>query len=307
MLTSPDGEILAHTNIELLGSRIEKSLIINQNVLAGHYSQLYNEDAGHMISAISQPVSANEEIRGIAWVGFSQNTLNEIVNETLEKTRRRIIGVATFGLVIGFLGAVLLASMMTKPIKKMAQGAESIGQGKLDTVIRVQTNDELGSLAKDLNIMAKKLAELDQMKQDFVSSITHEFRSPLNAMGIHFDLLFKGHLGELNENQKESLTILKNNASRLAIFIDDLLDIAKIERGKMVINSSYFAIPSIIHETRDFYKVQADKKSIEITTEISDILPNVYADPDRTRQILTNLLNNAIKFTPDNGTIIYTG
>lgn len=304
MLTTPEGEILAHTDIQLLGNKVRKPLEINISASKEFFTQKYVNENNIEISAVSLPVSVDGKARGIVWVGFSQIILNKLVDETLQKTRKRIYGVASIGLLIGFLGAIILSSMMTKPIKKMAKGAESIGQGKLDTVIQVTSKDELGNLARDLNKMAKKLAELDQMKQDFLSSITHEFRSPLNAMGIHFDLLFKGHLGELNDKQKDSLSILKNNSSRLGMFIDDLLDVAKLERGKMVINGSLFNLSPIIRETADFYKVQADQKSISLKTESADELPQVYADPDRTRQILTNLLNNAIKFTPENGEII---
>ncbi len=300
MLTTTNGKIKAHTNINLLGSKIMKSLKIKASVLE---EQTYFNDKNEEISVMSTPVIIDGKSRGIIWVGFSQNILNKIVDETLRKTRKRILAVASTGLIIGIFGAIILSSMMTKPIKKMALGAKSIGQGKLDTVIQVKSRDELGNLAKDLNKMAKKLAELDQMKQDFVSSITHEFRSPLNAMGIHFDLLFKGHLGELNEKQKESLIILKNNSSRLRMFIDDLLDVAKLEIGKMVINSNFFNLTSVIKETFDFYKVQADQKEIKLQTELSNSSPEVYADQDRTRQVLTNLLNNAIKFTPENGII----
>lgn len=302
MLTMPSGEISAHTDVNLLGNRIQPPLKVTDDVLNAPFTQAYSHGEEEF-SVISHPVIIDGKPGGIAWVAFSQTVINNLIDDTLKKTRKRIIGVASVGLLMGVIGAIILSIMMTKPIKKMAAGARLIGQGKLDTKIEVDSRDELGDLAGDLNLMAEKLAELDQMKQDFVSSITHEFRSPLNAMGIHFDLLSKGNLGELNEKQLESLDILKKNASRLGVFIDDLLDVAKLERGKMVINSSLFDLGTVIKETRDFYRVQAEKKVISLEAEYAQDLPQVYADPDRTRQILTNLLNNAIKFTPEKGSI----
>ncbi|MFC2061157.1 ATP-binding protein [Elusimicrobiota bacterium] len=285
MITALDGEILAHTNIEQLGKKAKEP-----------------QDRREIFS-VTHPISINDRTVATAMVGFSRSFLDKKIHEALKNTRKRIFGVAALGLLIGFLGAVILSLMMTNPIKIMAAGAASIGEGKLDTVIKVRSKDELGTLAADLNKMAHKLAELDRMKQDFIASITHEFRSPLNAMAIHFDLLSKEKMGELNEKQKSSFNILKKNAKRLELFINDLLDIAKIERGKMEINNMDFELLPVINEIRDLYKVQADKKSIVIKTELPGELPDAYADPDRTRQILTNLINNAIKFTGANGSI----
>ncbi len=303
MLTTAKGDIKAHTDINQLGKKIEEPLIITDDMVNNSVMGSYVNKKSESVIINSSPVIIKSKNRGLVWVAFSQAVLNSIVDETLKKTRKRIVGVAGIGLIIGFLGAVVLSSMMIKPIKKMVQGAESIGSGKLDTVIEVTSKDELGSLARDLNKMASKLSELDQMKQDFISSITHEFRTPLNAMGIHFDLLFKGRLGEINEKQKESLEVLKNNASRLGMFIDDLLDIAKLEKGKMAVNMTEFNLTEVIKEIASFYKVQADQKDIVLNIELEEALPDVKADPDRTRQVLTNLLNNAIKFTGEKGRI----
>ncbi|MFC2048884.1 S1 RNA-binding domain-containing protein [Elusimicrobiota bacterium] len=204
-LVKPSGEITAHTNIELLGTIIDKKLLTDSGEIS------YTGSDGTLISALSQKIYIDNKISGIYLAGFNQNNILENITTALSETKKRIFGVALAGLIIGFIGAFLLSSMMTNPIRKMAEGADKIGRGKLETVIDVKSNDELGDLAKDLNLMAAKLAELDQMKQDFVSSITHEFRSPLNAMAIHFDLLTKGKLGQMTQEQIRSLVILKNN------------------------------------------------------------------------------------------------
>ncbi|MBN1384348.1 MAG: HAMP domain-containing histidine kinase [Elusimicrobia bacterium] len=302
-LIDTDKKILAHTETNLIGetdSTPETSKAISASEIL---IQSYISSSREEISDISSPVLVKGKKQGVAQIGFSQTVLNNIVKTSLAKTRNRIFGVAFVVLIIGILGATILAAIMTSPIKRMAHGADLIGQGKLDTKIEVVSKDELGDLAKDLNIMAEKLKELDEMKQDFVSSITHEFRSPLNAMGIHFDLFFKGQLGNITEEQKESLTILKNNAARLGRFIDDLLDIAKIERGKMEINPESFDVLSAADEVFQLMKVQAEKKGIELKLDIPKDLPKVFADPGRTSQIITNLVSNAIKFTPEKGKI----
>jgi len=303
MLTDTKGKILAHTDYNLLGNTVTDAAGVKTLSANELFVQTCFDKENREIFDITLPVFAGGKKRGLARIGFSQRVIHEIVEETLSKTRRRIFGVAVVVLIFGVAGAMVLAAMMTTPIKKMAQGAMLIGQGKLNTVIQVKGKDELSGLAKDLNAMAEKLKELDQMKQDFVSSITHEFRAPLNAMSIHFDLFFKGRLGEMTEEQKESLTVLKKNTTRLGKFINDLLDIAKIERGKMEINRQNFDLSSLINEIFQLYKVQTDQKKIEFKTQVQENLPGAFADPDRIRQILNNLVSNAIKFTPEQGII----
>ena len=95
-------------------------------------------------------------------------------------------------MLLGIVGALLLATFITRPIRTLRAGARKIGEGKLDHRIDVKSRDELGELADEFNLMAKKLGELDQMKQDFVSNVTHELRSPMTSIRGYMDLLLNG-------------------------------------------------------------------------------------------------------------------
>lgn len=302
-MIDPDGKILAHTDINFLEKIDNNASTVKARTKDALLLQTYIDDNGQNVSGFSLPVVVNDKRAATAIVGFSKNVIDKIIKDNLRKTGQLISGVAVAALVLGIIGALILAQMMTKPIKKMADGAALIGQGKLDTIIEVKSKDELGSLASDLNRMAEKLRELDQMKQDFVSSVTHELRSPLNSLGMYFDIFFKGQLGEINAEQKEALTFMKDATVRLSKFINDMLDTAKIERGKMEVIPQLFSLDSVINDVVRLYKVQADEKKIVLESELSPDLPDVYADPDRTAQVLNNLVNNAIKFTPESGMV----
>jgi len=303
MVSSPQGKILAHTDVSFLGTIANDAIAIKARLSNELVNQSYVSKEKENILDMALPIFINQNKMGIARIGFSEDTLHNIVEETLRKTRRRIFGVAVVMLIIGFIGAIIIAQMMTKPIKQMAKGAELIGQGKLDTTIAVKSKDELGSLARDLNKMSRQLKEIDQMKSDFVTSVTHELRSPLTSLTMYIDLFLKGGAGELNDKAKKFLTIMERSNNRLSRFIDDLLDMAKIERGKMEIKKEPLGILPIVSETVQLMKPQADEKDIEITMDISDNLPLVFVDGDRTRQIITNLLSNSIKFTPEKGKV----
>ncbi len=303
MVTGSQGKILAHTDVSLLGTVANDTIAIKARSSNELVTQSYLDKENQNILDIALPIFINQNKVGIARIGFSQDSLHEIVEETLRETRKRIFGVAVVMLIIGFIGAVILAQMMTKPIKQMAKGAELIGQGKLDTTIVVKSRDELEGLARDLNKMSSQLKEIDQMKSDFLASVTHELRSPLTSLTMYIELFLKGAAGELNEKAKKFLTIMEGSNNRLSRFIDDLLDMAKIERGKMEIKKEPLGILPIVSETVQLIKPQADEKNIEVTTDIPDSLPLVFVDGDRTRQIITNLLSNSIKFTPEKGKI----
>jgi len=303
MVTDNRGKILAHTDVALLGKRANDPVAAKAISSNEPATQTYvDKDKGNILD-VAMPILINENKMGMARIGFSQDALHDVVEEALRRTRNRIFGVAIVALILGFVGAIILAQMMAKPIKQMAKGAELIGQGKLDTRILVNSRDELGSLARELNKMSRRLQEIDQMKSDFLASVTHELRSPLTSLTAYIELFLKGGAGELNEKAKKFLTIMERSNSRLSRFIDDLLDMAKIERGKMEIRKETMEIMPLVSDTVEFIKPEANRKSIEIEMEIPEKLPLVFVDGERTRQIITNLLSNSIKFTEERGKV----
>ena len=303
VVTDPQGKVLAHTDVSLLGTVGNDTIAIEARSSNKLVTQSYIDKEKQKVIDVALPILINQDKAGVARIGFSQDSLHEIVEETLRETRRRIFGVAVVMLIIGFIGAIILAQMMTKPIKQMAKGAKLIGQGKLDAKIVVKSKDELESLARDLNKMSGQLKEIDQMKSDFLASVTHELKSPLTSLIMYIDLFLTGATGKLNEKAKKFLRIMERNSNRLSRFIDDLLDMAKIERGKMEVRKESLGIFPIVSETVELMKPQADEKNIEIAMNIPNNLPLVLIDGDRTRQVITNLLSNSIKFTPEKGKI----
>ncbi|MBN1621959.1 MAG: HAMP domain-containing histidine kinase [Endomicrobiales bacterium] len=303
VLVDDQKNITAHSDLAMLGSEVTDDVGIKafeaQDLLVQHFK----DKDGQEIADTALPVIIGGKRAATARIGFSQDVLNAIIKKTLDNTRNRIFGVAGVALLLGIFGSFILAQVMTGPIKQMTEGAKLIGQGKLDTVIDVKSKDELGDLAEDLNLMANQLKELDQMKSDFVSSVTHELRSPMTSIGMNLDLFLEGAFGKLNEEQHNTLKVMRDNASRLGRFINDLLDVAKLERGKMEINPAPMDVNPAIAGPAELAKVQANSKNIDLVIEIPEGVPQVNIDSDRIQQVVTNLLSNAIKFTPEKGKI----
>jgi signal transduction histidine kinase len=224
------------------------------------------------------------------------------IKTALAAARWRIGGMAVTSLAAGFLGAVLLARYLTRPIQTLRDGAKKIGAGSLHHRLPVTSRDELGDLAQEFNVMAEKLEELDRLKQEFVSNVTHELRSPLTSLRGYVDFLLDAP-DSLTGDQKEQLIVIKNNAARLAKFIDNLLDVAKIEARKIELYPEAVSLPEMAQEMAVFFRPEARGKRIAFSSQLPPETPPVWADRDKLTEIFTNLLSNAFKFTPAGGRV----
>jgi len=307
LFVDSENQILAHSNPQLLRQIVKDTIgtkaQVSQDLLIQAY-QLVSEEPRQEIIDVALPVFLGKDRKGTARIGFSKTVLEEIIEGTLHETRRRVLGVALGVLIFGLLGAFILASTMTRPIKVLVRGADLIGQGKLDTKIKVQRRDELGWLAGEFNKMAEKLKELDQMKKDFVSSVTHDLRSPIAAIESYVNEMLEGGVEEFAKTGIENLTTIKNNTIRLSHFINDLLDMARIEAGRMEIDPSLIDLSSLVKEVVAIFMPKAKEEKIDLRIELPIDLPKVFADGDRIRQVFTNLISNGIKFTAPGGRVV---
>jgi len=161
----------------------------------------------------------------------------------------------------------------------------------------------LRDFATQLEKANQELKKIDEMKSEFVSVASHELRTPLAAIKNAVQLILQGRTGEINENQKNFLSMADRNISRLTNILNDLLNLSRIESGKIDLKIEELDPRSTMEFIVSSLKPQADGKSIQLRTEIQKELPSVYGDREKIEQILTNLVGNAIKFTPEGGEI----
>ena len=185
-------------------------------------------------------------------------------------------------------GAAIYLSLSVSPITGV--------DGKIAGFLRV---------AKDITEKKRyerRLKELDKLKSDFVSNVSHESRTPLTAIKGSVDNMLDGLTGDLNEKQSRYLVRIKSNTDRLARLINDLLDLSKIEAG-IKLKPTNLDLATIAREVIESLRPVAAEKLITITIESPESALDAWADPDRIAEILMNLLGNAIKFTPTDGTV----
>jgi signal transduction histidine kinase len=260
--------------------------------------------------------------------------VNEIKEPAETLVRRQMTIIALF-FVSGIFAAYIVVSRISRPINLLAGYAKELPS--LDFTINEKSpfssieilplkyKDEVGRLADSFLFMQKELRknikeliettaakerikkemaeEANRSKSEFLANMSHELRTPLNHIIGFTELVVDKNLGELNAEQEEYLNDVLESSHHLLSLINDILDLSKVEAGKMDLNVSSISIQTILENAFVMIKEKAIKHQIELSTKIEDIPDSIIADERKIKQILYNLLSNAIKFTPDNGKI----
>lgn len=224
----------------------------------------------------------------------------------------------------------LTTEKLMRPIERLTTAVATISKtGDLTTKVDILSKDEVGQLGRAFNDMSTKLqstyATLEQriaektahlqqavlalerankMKSEFLANMSHELRTPLNAIIGFAEVLRDKIAGDLNEEQTDFVNDIHSSGCHLLQMINDILDLSKIEAGKMELQYGVFLVPEAIDEVHTILKGLASKKHLELKTVILTEVKNIEADRVKFKQVLYNLLSNAIKFTPENGKII---
>lgn len=274
------------------------------NASASRPQEVLSLKNGKNILSLSDEVLYGGNLVGTVFLGFYQDQVEEAIQESVLRIKQIVSYVGGVALLIGFIVSLVFAITLTRPIAKLTQGAQALGEGNLDTQIDIKRKDEIGVLAEEFNIMAMKLKELDQLKDAFVSSVSHELRSPLTAISGYVELLSMKPVNELNpEKVTKALKIIQESTTRLTSFVNDVLDAAKIKAGKMEIHKSPFDVKATSESVMGLFQPLFDKRKIIPAIQIAEGIPVVPADGEKVRQVITNLLSNANKFTPEGGSI----
>jgi len=303
----PDGKLVIHSDMEsqpglvgvqLKGSSTQKALSFEKF----SYQELLDEEGNEVLEAVWPLVARGEKI-GVARIGYYKKSIDDMIWQTLGRTIKRFIFVSMVTFIIGILGAIALAKSLTKPIQVLADGAQVIGSGKLDHQIQLPQKDEFGFLAERFNQMSSHLYKLDQMKNDFVHSVTHDLRTPLAAIKGYTELMSKGFVGELPDMAKVFLKNMLDAAEILERFVRHILDVAKIEAGKTELITSSFPLSELLEEVLVLFRPITGTHKIALVEDFKKDLPIITADKDEIRRVIYNLISNALCFTPEGGQI----
>jgi signal transduction histidine kinase len=202
------------------------------------------------------------------------------------------------------IGVVMIRRMEVRRFAdKQIALLETFADQAVVAIENVRLFHEIEGKTRELEVANERLKELDRLKSDFVSNVSHELRTPLTAIKGAVDLILREVAGPLNEKQTHYLNRVRSNTQDLAGLINDLLDLSKIEEGKIELHAAHVSFGGLLLEVMETIKPLATDKPIDL--EITTLEPSVivWADRDKVTQVLMNLIGNAIKFTPPHGRV----
>lgn len=209
-----------------------------------------------------------------------------------------------FMLVAIFVISMLVARRITQPIRLLQKEAKNIGEGKFDETIPIRTSDEIEELDEELHEMAKALKTLQQLREEFVFIAAHELRTPVTAIKGYISMMLEGDAGAINQEAKDMLEQVQRANQHLVQLVQDLLEVARSDAGRMQVDVSpqnlVDAAKTVIDDLRPLW--EEHKIRVEHTLPLSP-LPLALADSDKLREVLVNLVSNAIKYNRQEGLI----
>jgi len=201
------------------------------------------------------------------------------------------------------LMSLFITKSITRPIALLKNKTREIARGNFEGKLLVRSPPEIGELATAINSMCEKLHELDRLKADFFASMSHELRTPLTSIKEGTGLLLDGVGGEITEKQRKLLGILAEESNRLITVVNSLLDLSKMEAGMMTYDFEVTHVDALIKRAVSEITPLVEAKEITLENELDGTVPPLRIDPERTLQVLRNLLGNAVKFTPKGGRV----
>jgi two-component system, OmpR family, sensor histidine kinase BaeS len=220
--------------------------------------------------------------------------------EFIESTNRTLLDGALMAAVIALLLGIFLSRTLTRPIRELTRATHAVSEGDLSQQVPVRSNDELGELAKAFNRMSAELSRSVNARKQMTADIAHELRTPLSLILGHAEAVHDGVLSPTLEN----FEIIREEAARLEHLVDDLRILSLADAGELTINMQTIEPQRLLQEVASLYQYQTQKKNVSLELDIASPLSTIEVDPGRMTQVLTNILDNALRYTPEGGRIV---
>jgi signal transduction histidine kinase len=206
-------------------------------------------------------------------------------------------------LLLSIILALYLSGYVLKPLRGLSQAAWELAHGNLDSRVEVTGRDEISELSRYFNYMAERIQTSTQLQKDFVANVSHEIRTPLTSIE-GFSQALLDDMVESEEDKRRYLTIISGETARLKRVLEQLLALSRIDAGVWVLHPAPLSVAEYVEALGEKLLPQARDKGIELRVEAQPGIPPVETDGDTLGQVLHNLLDNAIKFTPEGGEVV---
>lgn len=293
------------------GTRFKSAMTALQTLLTEEKGAAFNEyaRAGYLSKIIIWATLGFTALAIISSIGLWTTLTRSIVKpiEALEKSAKRIAGGNLKERVaieskdeIGELAQEF--NSMVEHIEYYYATLEKKVEERTETI--KATNEELFRKKQEMEILNEELVKANKMKSQFLANVSHELRTPLNSIMGFSELLTEKSFGELNEKQAQYVNYIHTSGSHLLHLINNILDLSKIEAGKLELEPDEFPLADVIGETLGIIRPMAHKKEVVVESKTTPLSPTVRLDRPKFKQIMLNLLSNAVKFNKNGGRVI---
>ncbi|MCH7647412.1 MAG: sensor histidine kinase [Thaumarchaeota archaeon] len=261
------------------------------------YSEDHPDEAALFIAVKDKGFSTYQ---GDGWSLILEIHSKDLFAEVI-KTQNNFIIFSTIITVISIVFAALISGRITNPIIDLEEATKKITRGDLNIKIELKGQKEIRDLAKSFNLMTNSLKETDQKKEEFITMISHELKTPLMPIMLNIEqLLDEKYLGKINEKQKKALMSIFNSAENLKILINDILDVNRLELGKIKLNKKEIDIQNFVNQSIEQLLPYTKEKQITINADLKTS-GMIFCDSNRIFQIISNLIKNSVDFIPKKG------
>ena len=200
---------------------------------------------------------------------------------------------------IALLMARWLARGMTQPLRDMAQAARRMETGDYTTRVHTPSRDEVGQLAEAFNTMSGELEGVERLRRDLVANVSHELKTPITAIRAHLENLLDG----VERPDPETLQVMLAQSERLGRLVDQLLDLSRLESGDVPLERTPVPLGPLVSQVLSEIDVARTDAGVGVSSDIPEDLPPAFADRERVHQVLFNLVDNAVRYTPSGGAV----
>ncbi|NKQ34396.1 MAG: HAMP domain-containing protein [Chloroflexi bacterium] len=215
------------------------------------------------------------------------------------------IRAGAIALLLSVLLAYWISRSVARPLQKMAGAAESIAQGEYNQQLPLEGPEEVQRVAASFNSMSRQVEAAHQAQRDFVANVSHDLKTPITSIRGWSQALLDG-TAVTPEDQQQAATIIHNESERMERMVAQLLDLARIESGQLVLNLALVDLGELLTAVHHSLTLRAAENQIHLTLNVAPDLPLIRGDADRLTQIFTNLADNALEHTPADGRIDIT-
>ena len=255
-------------------------------------------------------VPGNTEAKYVIYIIDNKQTVQSLNEEIFSLILQAVL----IGFVISIAISLIISRTLLLPIRGMTTAAEAMADGDFSRKIRVESEDEIGILAKTFNDMAAQietmLAELkkaEMLRREFVANVSHELRTPLTSIRTYAETISDTKEIPI-EMESEFLRVIINESDRMTRIVQDLLELSRFDSGTSVLSVGRFSLERSIRDVYAAIALEAKRHDQELSLELEWRLPSIRGDRARIEQVLMNIMSNAIKYTPDGGKVdIFSG